>query len=143
MIMDTIELNAYAKINLSLDVLGRRDDGYHEMKMVMQTVTLCDRVSLERNGSGCIRLKTNFGFLPGDERNIAVKAAKSFFAAAGMKNPGLAIRLDKRIPVGAGLGGGSADAAAVLRGLSALTGAPAGTSGGAGSGAGKRRALLP
>ena len=121
--MKRIEVKAYAKLNLSLDVLGRLPGGYHEMKMVMQTASLCDDVCITLNDSGTVTARTNFGFLPKDGRNIAVKAAEIFFAAAGMAEQGAEISLQKRIPVGAGLGGGSADAAAVLRGLNELTGA--------------------
>ena len=121
--MNEIGEKAYAKLNLSLDVLGKLPGGYHEMKMVMQTASLRDDVRITLNGSGEITARTNFGFLPKDERNIAVKAAKAFFDAAGMPGQGAEIHLHKRIPVGAGLGGGSADAAAVLRGLNTLTGA--------------------
>ncbi|MBR1658738.1 MAG: 4-(cytidine 5'-diphospho)-2-C-methyl-D-erythritol kinase [Oscillospiraceae bacterium] len=124
--MDTVYEKAYAKLNLSLDVLGRLPDGYHEMKMVMQSAGLWDDVTLRRNDSGQITLRSSFGFLPTDERNIAVRAARAFFDAAGQDMPGLSIRLDKRIPVGAGLGGGSSDAAAVLRGLNRMFGAPFG-----------------
>lgn len=120
---NTIRVPACAKLNLSLDVLGRLDGGYHAMRMVMQSVGLCDDVTIELTRGGGVTLTSNFGFLPGDERNIAVKAAKAFFAASGMEDAGARIRLEKRIPVGAGLGGGSTDAAAVLRGLNALTGA--------------------
>ena len=121
--MNEIGEKAYAKLNLSLDVLGKLPGGYHEMKMVMQTASLRDDVRITLNGSGEITARTNFGFLPQDERNIAVKAAKAFFEAAGMPGQGVEIHLHKRIPVGAGLGGGRADAAAVLRGLNTLTGA--------------------
>ena len=121
--MNSIEVKAYAKLNLSLDVLGRLPGGYHEMKMVMQTASLCDDIRITLNTGGEVIARTNFGFLPKDERNIAVKAARAFFAAAGMTGQGAELHLQKRIPVGAGLGGGSADAAAVLRGLNALTGA--------------------
>ena len=121
--MNSIEVRAYAKLNLSLDVLGRLPGGYHEMKMVMQTASLCDDIRITLNDSGEITARTNFGFLPKDERNIAVKAAQAFFAAAGMTGQGAELHLHKRIPVGAGLGGGSTDAAAVLRGLNVLTGA--------------------
>lgn len=121
--MNSIEVRAYAKLNLSLDVLGRLPGGYHEMKMVMQTASLCDEIGITLNDSGEVTARTNFGFLPKDGRNIAVKAAKAFFAAAGMPEQGAEISLQKQIPVGAGLGGGSADAAAVLRGLNELTGA--------------------
>ena len=120
--MDELKTAARAKINLSLDVLGRLPGGYHEMKMVMQTVSLRDEVLLAPAEGGEIRLETNFGFLPSDGRNIARKAAEAFFAAAGIGARGLSIRLEKRIPVGAGLGGGSADAAAVLRGLNEMHG---------------------
>ena len=121
--MNEIEVRAYAKLNLSLDVPGKLPGGWHEMKMVMQTASLCDDVRVTLNGSSELTVRTNFGFLPKDDRNIAARAAKAFFAAAGMDGQGAEIALQKRIPVGAGLGGGSADAAAVLRGLNELTGA--------------------
>ena len=122
--MEEIREKAWAKLNLSLDVLGRLPNGYHEMKTVMQSAGLCDEVTLARNSSGGISLRSSFGFLPCDARNIAYRAAELFFRAAGIRNPGLAIRLKKRIPVGAGLGGGSTDGAAVLRGLNRLYGFP-------------------
>ena len=122
--MSGVEVSAYAKLNLCLDVVGSLPDGYHAMKMVMQTVSLCDTVRLELNDSGRVSSTANFGFLPRDERNLAVRAAKAFLAAAGLPaSRGVAVTLRKRIPVGAGMGGGSADAAAVLRGLNAMTGA--------------------
>ena len=120
--MNEIEVTARAKLNLSLDVLGKLPGGYHEMKMVMQTASLDDDIRIELTGSG-ITVESNFGFLPRDGNNIAAKAAAAFFAAAGMPDAGARITLRKRIPVGAGLGGGSADAAAVLRGLNTLCGA--------------------
>ena len=120
--MEAVEERACAKLNLSLDVLGAMDNGYHAMRMVMQSATLCDDVRVELNGSGAISLRTNFGFLPHGEKNIAYQAAQAFFARAGMTGQGAAITLHKRIPVGAGLGGGSTDAAAVLRALNRLTG---------------------
>ena len=122
--MNEIEVKAFAKLNLSLDVLGRLENGYHEMKMVMQTASLCDDVSIRLREDGEITVQSNFGFLPRDGNNIAAKAARAFFAAADMPGAGADITLRKRIPVGAGLGGGSADAAAVLRGLNALYPAP-------------------
>ena len=121
--MNSMEVKAYAKLNLSLDVLGRLPGGYHEMKMVMQTASLCDDIRITLNDSGTVTARTNFGFLPKDDRNIAVRAAHAFFAAADMTGQGAELHLKKRIPVGAGLGGGSTDAAAVLRGLNVLTGA--------------------
>ena len=113
---DIIE-KAYAKINISLDVTARRDDGYHDMAMVMQTVSLCDDVRLGFTDGSRIFARTNLPFIPSDERNLAVRAAKKFFEAASEPERGLCIRIDKRIPVGAGMAGGSTDAAAVLRGL--------------------------
>ena len=121
--MDIIEVKAFAKLNLSLDVLGKQADGYHEMKMVMQTCSLSDDVRIVLTDGGASAVQSNFSFLPRDGKNIALKAAAAFFAAAGMKDAGAEITLRKRIPVGAGLGGGSADAAAVLRGLNTLCGA--------------------
>ena len=118
--MKEIEVKAWAKLNLSLDVLGRLGNGYHEMKMVMQTCSLHDDVRIELTGEDGVTVESNFGFLPRDGSNIAVKAASAFLDAAGMRGQGARITLRKRIPVGAGLGGGSADAAAVLRGLNTL-----------------------
>lgn len=118
-----IEEKACAKLNLSLDVLGTLSDGYHEMRMVMQSVDLFDRVRLELTNTRQIRVRTNLHFLPSDGRNIAVKAAAAFFERSDIKDLGVDISLKKRIPVCAGMGGGSSDAAAVLRGLNTLTGA--------------------
>lgn len=122
--MKTVEERACAKLNLSLDVLGLLPNGYHEMKTVMQTADLRDDVRIRLWDREDITVRSNFGFLPRDERNIAWKAATAFFTAVDMPNAGAEIALQKRIPVGAGLGGGSADAAAVLRGLNRLTGTP-------------------
>lgn len=108
---------AYAKLNLSLDVLDRRADGYHDMCMIMQSVTLCDELEISTNGSGVISASSTLSYIPGDERNLAVRAAGAFLEAAGETGQGLTIRLKKNIPVGAGMAGGSADAAAVLRAL--------------------------
>ena len=121
--MINITEKAYAKINISLDVMGKRDDGYHDMLMVMQTVTLCDDVSVELTDGEKSFAICNLPFVPGDERNLAVKAANSFFEKLGRKGAAK-ITLDKRIPVGAGMAGGSSDAAAVLRGLNTLCGKP-------------------
>ena len=120
--MIEIHEKAWAKLNISLDVLGLLPNGYHEMSMVMQSVSLHDDVLLRLTDSGRIRLETNLGFLPCDEGNIAYRAAKLFYERAGLPCPGLDIRLEKRIPVCAGMGGGSSDGAAVLRGLNALHG---------------------
>ena len=103
---------AYAKINLTLDVLGRRPDGYHDLRGVMQTVSLCDTLAAEPvDGPDVARA----GDLPAGEDNLAVRAAAVFRAATGLPERGLCVTIEKRIPVCAGLGGGSADAAAVLR----------------------------
>lgn len=118
-----IKEHAYAKLNLSLDVLGKMDDGYHRMKMVVQSVSLCDDVTVALTGDGRINAWSNLPYLPNDDRNIAFKAAEAFFAETGIKGAGADIRIFKRIPVGSGLAGGSSDGAAVLRGLNALTGA--------------------
>ena len=112
----TVEEKAYAKLNLSLDVVGRREDGYHEMIMPMQTISLCDELTIRMEGEG-IRARCNLRYVPTDERNLAVRAAKRYLATIGAEEQGLRIELEKRIPVGSGMGGGSADAAAVLRAL--------------------------
>lgn len=122
----SIAVNAPAKINLSLDILGRRYDGYHFMKTLMQTVDLYDTVSLQRREEAGIALSCTEQALPCDETNLAYKAAVRFFAYAeqagveGIGEDGLAIEIEKRIPWQAGLAGGSADAAAVLVGLNEL-----------------------
>ncbi len=121
---DTITEKAYAKLNISLDVLSKRPDGYHDMRMVMQSVSLCDDVTVTLRNGGGIELSTNLNFLPIDDRNIAVKAAKAFFAKLGKTDAGADISIFKRIPVGAGMGGGSSDGAAVLRALNTFTGKP-------------------
>ena len=121
--MTTLHEKAWAKLNISLDVAERRADGYHDMTMVMQAVSLCDEVCISFNESGCIQAKSNLSFVPGDERNLAVRAAVCYLRAAGMEGQGMLITLDKRVPVGAGMGGGSSDAAAVLRALNRHFGA--------------------
>ena len=120
--MNSIVENAYAKLNISLDVTGKRPDGFHDMLMVMQSVTLCDEVTVELREGKMSSAETNLCFIPNDERNLAVKAANAFFAAAGIENAGAHIKINKRIPVCSGMGGGSSDAAAVLRALNKLTG---------------------
>ncbi|MBR2742388.1 MAG: 4-(cytidine 5'-diphospho)-2-C-methyl-D-erythritol kinase [Clostridia bacterium] len=115
-------IDARAKLNLSLDVLRRREDNYHDMLMVMQDVDLYDTITVEKNDSGKIRLTTNIDFLPTDERNLAVRAADAFYKAAGIPVSGVDISIHKRIPVAAGLAGGSTDAAGVLKALNTLYG---------------------
>lgn len=118
--MNSIIEPAYAKLNLTLDILGRRDDGYHDLRMVMQSVSLCDQVKLTRTPSQGITLATDWGFLPTDGKNIAYAAAEAFRKATGVDLEGLSITLEKHIPVCAGTAGGSSDGAAVLRGLNRL-----------------------
>ena len=112
----TLTVPAYAKLNLTLDILGKRPDGYHEMQMVMQTVTLCDDVTVTLADGGGIRCRVDGADLPCDERNLAVRAANAFCEALDYGG-GIDIALKKRIPSEAGMAGGSADAAAVLRAL--------------------------
>jgi len=119
--MSTAAGKARAKINLSLDVTGRRPDGYHEMRMVMQSVTLADDVLVDITpGTGAVRAETAAKYVPSDLRNVACKAAAVYFTAAGITDADAVIRIEKRIPVCAGMGGGSADAAAVLRLLNGM-----------------------
>lgn len=115
--MVTLYEKAYAKINLTLDVLGKREDGYHELKSVMQTVSLHDNVEIDIGTGEPWKLLCERADIPCDERNLAWKAAKLYFDAVGKDPQGLTIRMEKTIPSGAGMGGGSADAAAVLRAL--------------------------
>ena len=129
--MRRIQIDAPCKINLSLDIVGRLADGYHQMDMVMQTISLFDTLTLTLTpGSGCIRMCCRFEpdcghTLPCDEQNIAVRCARAFFAQSGhpLSGQDLSIELVKRIPMMAGLGGGSADGAGVLQALNQLTGA--------------------
>ncbi|MGE4547985.1 MAG: 4-(cytidine 5'-diphospho)-2-C-methyl-D-erythritol kinase [Intestinibacillus sp.] len=117
-----IRREAYAKINLTLDVTGKRPDGYHTVKMVMQSVALHDDVTVRLTDGGGYRLENNLSFLPNDHRNLAMRAARLFYERTGLANPGTEIDIVKRIPVAAGLAGGSTDAAAVLRALDTLHG---------------------
>lgn len=117
--MDKMELKALAKINLGLDVLGRRENGYHDVRMVMQTIYLYDDVILEKTKEPGIRPETNLFYLPVDENNIAYKAAKLLIDEFGIKE-GVYIRLNKFIPVSAGMAGGSSNAAAVLFGMNRM-----------------------
>lgn len=121
--MTELTEHAYAKLNLSLDVAARLQNGYHELCMVMQSVSLHDDVSVRLRGDGEITVRTNLRYLPNDRRNIAYKAAAAFFEKTGCWH-GADITLKKRIPVCAGMGGGSSDGAAVLRALNTLTGKP-------------------
>ena len=114
-----IHLKALAKINLGLDVTGKRPNGYHDLRMVMQTVTLYDRITISRTVKKGIRLKTNLGFLPTGSNNLAYRAAQMLIDEFGV-GYGVFINLDKHIPVAAGLAGGSSDAAAVLVGVNKL-----------------------
>ena len=118
-----IEEKAYAKLNLSLDVVSKMPDGYHDLKMIFQSVSLYDSVEIDINDSGNIAVASNLGYLPGDASNIAVRAAKAFFDEIGSEC-GADLNLYKRIPGCAGLGGGSAVGAAVLRALNRHFGCP-------------------
>lgn len=122
--MTTLYEGAFAKLNLTLDVLGKRPDGYHDLRSVMQTISIRDDVEIDVGTGKPWRLVCSREDLPTDERNLAWKAAKIYLDAIGRDPEGLEIRITKRIPSEAGLGGGSADAAAVLRALNRHYGAP-------------------
>ena len=115
--MTTLYEGAFAKLNLTLDVLGKREDGYHDIKSVMQTISIRDDIEIDVGTGKPWCLKCDKEGVPTDERNLAWKAAKVFFDAVKQDPDGLEIRITKRIPSQAGMGGGSADAAAVLRAL--------------------------
>ncbi len=119
--MDKLELKALGKVNLGLDILGKKENGCHEVRMVMQTVYLYDRVILERSRTPGIRIETNLKFLPVNENNIAYKAAELLKNEFGI-DEGIKIILDKHIPVAAGMAGGSSNAAAVLFGMNRMYG---------------------
>lgn len=117
--MDKLELKALGKINLGLDILGKRSNGYHDVRMVMQTVNLFDEVTLEKKEEEGIEIETNLSFLPVDGSNIAYKAAKLLMDEFDIKG-GIKITLEKHIPVAAGMAGGSSNAAAVLYGMNQM-----------------------
>ena len=119
--MDTVTELSRAKLNLSLDVLAKRADGYHDLRMVMGSVAFGDEVTVSLRTDGETVCRSDLPWLPTDRRNLAVRAAEAFFAAVGEAYPGTEIRMVKHVPVGAGMAGGSANAAAVLRALNTLT----------------------
>lgn len=116
-----VQLKARAKINLTLDVLSRRENGYHDVEMVMQQINLYDNVTVEKNSSGDLNLSCSDSFLPVDEKNIAYQAA-SLMKEMFQLSEGFDIHIDKQIPVAAGLAGGSTDAAAVIKAINQLSG---------------------
>lgn len=117
--MDELELSAHGKINLSLDVLRRRPDGYHEVKMIMHTVGLYDSIFIKRERERGIRMECNLPSLPTNEENLMVKAAKTLMEEFSI-GEGLRMRLVKRLPIAAGMAGGSSDAASVFHGLNQI-----------------------
>lgn len=117
--MDELELSAHGKINLSLDVLRRRPDGYHEVKMIMHTVGLYDSIFIKRERERGIRMECNLPSLPTNEENLMVKAAKTLMEEFSIRE-GLRMRLVKRLPIAAGMAGGSSDAASVFHGLNQI-----------------------
>lgn len=117
--MDKMQLKALAKINLGLDVLRRREDGYHEVRMIMQTVHIFDQIQIEKSREEGIRIRTNLYYLPENQNNLAYKAAKLLQEEFGLTG-GISIELKKYIPVAAGMAGGSSDAAAVLFGMNRM-----------------------
>lgn len=119
--MDKIQLKALAKINLGLDVLRRREDGYHEVKMIMQTIGLHDDLEIRKTKTPGIQVKTNLYYLPTNENNLVYKAAKLLMDEFQIQD-GVSIQLKKRIPVAAGMAGGSSDGAAVLWGINQMYG---------------------
>lgn len=115
-----IKIKAFAKINLILDLLGKRADGYHELRSVMQSVSLYDLITLKKNNLGVIQLTANKEITGNPEDNLAYRAAALFFTRLKKSDLGVDIYLDKNIPLAAGLAGGSADCAAVMAGLNKL-----------------------
>lgn len=117
--MEQINLKAMAKVNLGLDVVKRREDGYHEVRMIMQTIWMYDKILIRKIKEQEIRIQTNLFFLPVNENNLIYKAAKLLMDEFQIRE-GVSMRLDKFIPVAAGMAGGSSDAAAVLFGMNQL-----------------------
>lgn len=118
--MNKIKIKAFAKINLLLDIVAKRTDGYHDLFMVMQSIGVYDTVSVAKNDTGEIKITCNIDNIPLDRKNIAYKAAELFFEKTNIENTGIDIDIVKRIPHSAGLAGGSADGAAVLVALNKL-----------------------
>lgn len=119
--MDEIKLKALAKINLGLDVVRRREDGYHEVRMVMQTIHLYDQLLIQKSETPGIQIHSNLSFLPVNENNLVYKAGKLLMDEFDI-HTGVSVELNKRIPVAAGMAGGSTDAAAMLYGMNQLFG---------------------
>lgn len=117
--MDKMELKALGKINLGLDVLGKRPDGYHDVRMVMQTIYLYDQITITKRKESGIGLSTNLFYLPVNENNLAYRAAKLLMDEFEIRS-GVDIFLEKHIPVAAGMAGGSSNAAAVLYGINRM-----------------------
>ena len=113
------EIKAYAKINLGLDIIGQREDGYHLLRMIMQNVGLADRLVFSRNNTGSIRIRTNLNYLPTGPKNLVYRAVEMVCGEFGISD-GIDIRIEKKIPVAAGLAGGSSDAAAAIIALDSL-----------------------
>lgn len=118
---DHLELKAYGKINLGLDVVRKREDGYHEVRMIMQTVNVYDKIIMDRSSERGIRTETNLPYVPDGEGNLAYRAAKMLADEFDIKD-GVTIQIKKYIPVAAGMAGGSTDAAAVLVGMNRMFG---------------------
>lgn len=121
--MDKLTIECRGKINLAIDVVGKREDGYHDVEMVLQEINLADRLTLSLRADEVISITSDSTEIPLNEGNLAYRAAQVFFSHLGQKG-GVDIHIEKRIPMGAGLGGGSADAAGVLKGLNAMFGQP-------------------
>ncbi len=121
--MNKLILECRAKINLSIDVIGKRANGYHDVEMILQEVPLADKLTLNLRQDGEIHITSDSPTLPLNQDNLAWKAAEAFFERLG-RNDGVDIHIEKRIPVGAGMAGGSADGAGVLKGLNAMYGNP-------------------
>ncbi len=117
--MKSIKLKAYGKINLGLDVLGKRDDRYHDLDMIMQSVDLHDVITITKNDSGEITVKSSTSKIPNDKSNLAYRAAKLLMEEFNIEK-GVEIEIEKNIPISGGMAGGSADCAAVLKGMNKL-----------------------
>ena len=117
--MNTIQMKAFGKVNLGLDVIRRRGDCYHEVRMIMQTIQLYDKITIDKARQEGIMLETNLAFLPVNENNIAYKAARMLMEEFHIPG-GLSIKIEKHIPVAAGMAGGSTDGAAVLYGINRM-----------------------